>query len=464
MNVKNIILFLTITISILIQFSIYYYLKLPFNLFIIVNLGLIMIDILLLIAIFIPNKNTKNKQKNNISNLDGILKYLNEGVMIIKEDNTIKFFNPSAESITGFSKQDVLDIDYQAFFKIVNSNGSEVDALTNPIKKSIANNLNFVSRDFSIRTASNRLTPLSINIIPIAEEGITLITFRDISKELDEERDQLEFISTASHEMRTPVASIEGYLGLALNPKTSTIDERAKSYINKAQKSAKHLGVLFQNLLSISKAEDKRLQIRPVLIDLAKFLEKIVELHQTEAKKKNLKISFDYFKGHSKKKLAPKILVFTDKDVLMEIVSNLIENAIKYTDKGFITVSLGLNEQGNAQIGVKDTGIGIPNECIPHLFQKFYRVDNTATREIGGTGLGLFLARKLTNNIQGQLWVESELGKGSTFFLSLPRTSIEQAKKLKENIQNTAIPQQTIESPMSKYHKNTYGNNINKGV
>ena len=108
-------------------------------------------------------------------------------------------------------------------------------------------------------------------------------------------------------------------------------------------------------------------------------------------------------------------------------MNNLVENAIKYTKQGTVTV----NVSGDAEtvtITVKDSGIGIPREDIPHLFQKFYRVDNSDTREIGGTGLGLYLCRRLVEFIGGKIWVESEYGKGSTFTLSLPRLGFEDAQ------------------------------------
>jgi hypothetical protein len=109
-----------------------------------------------------------------------------------------------------------------------------------------------------------------------------------------------------------------------------------------------------------------------------------------------------------------------DKDHLREVVSNIIENAIKYTKEGLVEVDV-IGDDEQITVSVKDSGIGIPPEDLPHLFQKFYRVDNSDTREIGGTGLGLYLSRRLVENMNGRVWVESKFQKGSTFFVSLPR-------------------------------------------
>ena len=131
------------------------------------------------------------------------------------------------------------------------------------------------------------------------------------------------------------------------------------------------------------------------------------------------------------------------------MVTNLVDNAIKYTNEGAITFGLSGDNQV-AQIYVKDSGVGIPAEDIPHLFQKFYRVDNSATRTIGGTGLGLFICRKIVELYQGKIWVESQLGKGSTFFINLPRLSTEQANQALNNPSSQTIikPDVALNSPM----------------
>ena len=134
---------------------------------------------------------------------------------------------------------------------------------------------------------------------------------------------------------------------------------------------------------------------------------------------------------------------YIDPDRLREVIGNLIDNAIKYTTEGGIAVDITSDEH-NVTISVKDTGVGIPKEDISHLFQKFYRVDSSFTREVGGTGLGLYISRKIIEDSGGQVWVESELGKGSTFFVQIPRISNEKASFLQ---QQQAPAQQLITKP-----------------
>jgi len=111
---------------------------------------------------------------------------------------------------------------------------------------------------------------------------------------------------------------------------------------------------------------------------------------------------------------------------MSEVLQNLIDNAIKYTMEGYITVRL-TGDSSVIQIQVQDTGPGIPAEDIPHLFQKFYRVDSSLTRTVSGTGLGLFICRKIIEMYQGRIWIESQVGHGSTFFINLPRLNTNQA-------------------------------------
>jgi signal transduction histidine kinase len=236
--------------------------------------------------------------------------------------------------------------------------------------------------------------------------------------------------------MRTPVAAIEGYLALALNEKVSHIDSKARTYLEKAHASTQSLGSLFQDLLTSAKAEDGRLINHPVVTEMGAFLQKHTEDMRFAAEKKGLLL--DYLIGSadgitvaesSQKLVRPLYYVNVDQDRISEVIINLFDNAIKYTQSGKITVGL-TGDDKTVQIRLQDTGQGIPPEDAAHLFQKFYRVDNSATRSIGGSGLGLFICRKIIEMYDGRIWVESEVDKGSTFFISLPRISNERAVTL----------------------------------
>ena len=212
-------------------------------------------------------------------------------------------------------------------------------------------------------------------------------------------------------------------------------------YIQKAQASAKHLGGLFQDLLDISRADDNRLTNAPAVTDIVSFTKEVVDDLRVKATEKNIDLQFKPSETTTAgmTKIQPIFYANVDHGHLRELISNLTENAIKYTPQGSVVIDVN-GDSDHVVISVKDTGIGIPSEDLPHLFQKFYRVDNKETNEIGGTGLGLYLVRKLAEILQGRVWAESEYGKGSTFFIEIPRLNAQESEQLR-----TAAPVEVAE-------------------
>jgi two-component sensor kinase, probably involved in phosphate sensing len=396
--------------------------------------------------------NSVSNLENKLSAVEGksdvVINAINDGVLAISKDGNIELINPSAQQIIGWEQGDALGLNWKSVLKLVASDGKEVDDLENPISQSLSKNQPAHSDKFFLLTSSEKRILVSVVSSPVGTDGEgVIVVFRDITKEKAEEREQAEFISTASHEMRTPVASIEGYLGLALNPATANIDEKARDFITKAHESAQHLGRLFQDLLDISKVEDGRMKNNPKIININEFLKEIFEGLAPKANEKQLNYIFapDTIDEGKEKSLQPIFYANIDPDHFREVTSNLIENAIKYTPSGDVTVDI-TGDDKQISISVKDSGIGIPAEDIPHLFQKFYRVDNSDTREIGGTGLGLYLSRRLAEAMSGNLRVESKYKGGSTFYLEIPRVSSAEATQRLENI-NAESSDQADPSP-----------------
>ena len=407
----------------------------------------------------------RQKTDDNTSNLenrlsavenksDVVINAIDDGVLAISKDGNIELINPSAQQIIGWDQGDALGINWKSVLKLVTSDGKDVEDLENPIAQSLSKNQPTHNDKLFLLTSSEKRILVSIVSSPVGTDGEGIIVvFRDITKEKAEEREQAEFISTASHEMRTPVASIEGYLGLALNPATAHIDEKARDFITKAHESAQHLGRLFQDLLDISKVEDGRMKNNPKVINVNEFLKNIFDGLATKASEKQLNYIFmpDIIDEGKEKSLQPIFYANIDPDHFREVVSNLIENAIKYTPSGEVVVNV-TGDDKQISVSVKDSGIGIPAEDIPHLFQKFYRVDNSDTREIGGTGLGLYLSRRLAEAMSGNLRVESKYKEGSTFYLEIPRMSSSDAKQRlesaeaespKDSMPDSTVPEET---------------------
>lgn len=380
---------------------------------------------------------SREKMSNSIINA------LPQAVILINEENKITLFNPAASSLTGWQIKDAINLDPKSVFKFVDDKGDVIPEADNPFneayskKEAIKKTLNLSEKDGATRIISIEALPFFIDK---DKYGGMVAAIQDITDELKKQRGQADFISTASHEMRTPVAAIEGYLALAMNDKVTKIDSKARSYLEKAHTSTQHLGKLFQDLLTSSKAEDGRLTSHPTVVELGEFTEQLAEDLRFPAEKKGLSVEFLVSSGakngnlidasSAQRQVKPLYYCYVDQDRIREVLTNLFDNAVKYTESGKISLSITGNNQV-IQVSVRDTGAGIPKDDIPHLFQKFYRVDNSSTRAIGGTGLGLFICKKIVELYKGTIWADSEIGKGSVFYINIPRLSTTEVEKIK---------------------------------
>lgn len=396
------------------------------------------------------DKETLAKLQNEQTKTNFILSSMTDAVVLIAPDKRISYLNPSAETMTGWPTKNAIGLPYSNVLKFFDQKQNQLAQSQDPLAKSLATKKPVRDNNILLRTRGESLIDVSVDAMPLLDEnavetGGILTILRDMTKERQEERQRTEFISTASHEMRTPVAAIEGYLSLALNDKVATIDDRAKQYLNKAHASTQHLGQLFQDLLTSSKIDDGRLADHPEIVEIGSFLEKLSEDLRFSAEKKNLSVEFVVgadqstinASSNNSRMIRPLYYVFADPDRLREVVTNLFDNAVKYTNTGKITIGLTGNKDV-VQFYIKDTGSGIPSDDIPHLFQKFFRVDNSETRTIGGTGLGLFICRKIIELYSGKIWVKSKIGEGSTFFVNLPRIDNTRAQAKYQQMQETA--------------------------
>lgn len=385
------------------------------------------------------------------SKSDIVINAIADGVVAIGQDSTVQLINPAARTLLGWPKDEALGLDYKSVINLSDAKGNPIAENFSPIKQGLATHKPIDNNDLELTTKSGKKVLISLIVSPVNNGNDTgvIAVFRDITREKEEERQKAEFISTASHEMRTPVAAIEGYLGLAMNPATATIDDKARSYLQKAHESTQHLGRLFQDLLTVSKADDARLTPHPSVVDLIVLTREIVFSLQEKAKNKGIFLSFvpGETDAAGSRNISPMYFTYADRDQLREVISNLVDNGVKYTKQGTVTVDVKGDPQ-TVSVTITDSGIGIPPEDVPHLFQKFYRVDNTDTREIGGTGLGLYISRRLIESNNGHIGVSSTYGKGSTFFVQLPRITHEQAAAI-ENAISTGTPPPSSVTPIA---------------
>ena len=381
--------------------------------------------------------NNNNSQNGHSELAEVALNSIHDGVIITDKSGIVRFINPAAAQMLNTSVHHAMGLDYGLVIKLESKEGRELTDRENPLIQALASGQPLEPTQVSliIGQTGQRL-PVAISVQNANDSSSShVITFRNITKELAEEGEQTEFISTASHEMRTPVATIDGYISLCLNPQTATIDERARGYLTAAEKASKHLGKLFQDLLDITKLDDGHIKPHFVPVEMIELVQSISDDHQMQAKSAKLTFTFGSSEpvsfGAGNKRMSQVVYGFVDVDFMREILDNLISNAIKYTPAGG---SIYVNVRGDGDrvlINVTDTGIGISADDISHIFQKFYRADNSDTRTIGGNGLGLYLVKQRVEAMGGKVWAESAFGEGSTFYVSLPRiTSAEYEKRM----------------------------------
>ena len=371
-----------------------------------------------------------------------VLNTIDSGVIIVLSTGVIEYINPAAVSLLGGQMaQNFLGAKLEDILKLENGQGVVIPAQNNLVFYAVNNGQNYTTREYFLVNLQGQKKPVAFKVITAhSPKNERIVTFYDITSELEAESEQTEFISTASHEMRTPVASIEGYLGLALNPKTATIDERAKKYLEEAHKSSQHLGKLFRDLLDVTKLDDKRIKAHLTPIEVTSTVRSIAEGQIPKMSEKNIHFTFGSSSSanmNGGRVINQEVFAAVDVDFLREIINNLIENAIKYTNNGG---GIWVNVRGDGDrvlINVTDTGIGISPEDSKHVFQKFYRADNSETRTIGGTGLGLYIVKERAEAMSGSTWVESTFGEGSTFYVAFPRLTYEEYLRRKQIEANT---------------------------
>lgn len=394
-------------------------------------------------------QNPATAQSANLANL--VLNSIDEGVMIVHSSGIVVLVNPAAMRLLGTSDPNMVEnLQLASILNLENSEGTKIEDDVNPVLRAVMNGENFETRDLILVSIQEQRRPVAISVVcTTTGQNERIITLRDIARELEEEGEQADFISTASHEMRTPVASIEGYLGLALNPKTATIDERARKYLEEAHASSKHLGRLFKDLLDVTKLDDKKIRVQLTPVEMASTVRSIANGQVPMMSEKGIHYTFGANAARSDnttRVVNQEVYASVDIDFLREAVNNLVENAIKYTASGG---GIWVNVRGDDDhvlINVTDTGIGISPDDLKHVFQKFYRADNSQTRTVGGTGLGLYLVKQRVEAMGGKVWAESSFGEGSTFYLSFPRITAEEYQRRKQIASNIEAMSQNAQT------------------
>ncbi|TEU01996.1 sensor histidine kinase [Candidatus Woesebacteria bacterium] len=347
------------------------------------------------------------KEKNKI---DAILQSLHDGVFVIDNNFNVILYNEAATVISGFSFHEIIGRKFFEILKFVHEKDGKTD--DNFIKDTIRKGKVHKTESATLLIGKDgKRIDVGSSAAPLEDKQgrITgcVVVFRDITKEKETSRMKDEFINIAAHDLRTPATAIKGYLSMLMEGDAGEFSEEASDMLKNAYEGNERLINLIDDFLTVSRVEKGKIEIVPKKTDLTKLVETSIKELKGQAKEKGLTLEYQ------KAKLPP---VYADEERTIELLNNLIGNAIKFTDKGGVTV---YHETDGKEIvtNIVDTGPGISKEMKMFLFQKYRRGGGRSN--VTGLGLGLYISRLIIEGSGGRIWARSEEGKGATFSFSL---------------------------------------------
>jgi PAS domain S-box-containing protein len=365
---------------------------------------------------------TNAKEDVERSQLNSLVNSMADGVIAVDTTAKVALYNAAALNVLDLNSS-MKGKALKRFVSLVDKDQQPVDV----VKLVLDTKLATVSRDYRIKYSDGSFANLYLSIAPVhlgygqkGSQGFVLL-LRDITREksLEEERD--EFISVVSHELRTPIAISEGNISNAqvMAEKTGDMD-KIKASLEEAHNQIVFLADMINDLATLSRAERGKLVLEVEDIDVEKLVTDLTTNYKHDADAKGLGIT-----SSVKGKLTP---LSSSKLYVREVLQNFITNAIKYTEKGSVTITASQNDKGTV-FEVSDTGIGISKSDQERVYDKFFRSEDFRTRQNSGTGMGLYVTMKLTRLLHADIDLESELNKGSTFRIAIPNVKPEEAAK-----------------------------------
>lgn len=357
--------------------------------------------------------------------LEVILNTTIESILAIDKHGTILTANAAAIGLTQLSREEIVGKNMNDIF------GWTRDLQPFTVRYDNENSLTIPNLEFTDHTGATHFVRLIVARVSgdQAQEAIqTIVTVHDETKTRELENMKIDFVSMAAHELRTPLASLRGYIELISYKEGQHLSEETSKYLRQALKSSNELGGLINNLLDVTRIERGTLTLHMEHVDLAETVSQVVNDQRFAAEDKNITLSYDGPASGDD--------VSADGIALREVINNLLTNALKYTEPhGAVRVTL--RRDGDFYItSVHDTGVGIPKKALPYLFTKFYRVHGGLDSGSTGTGLGLFISKSIVERHNGTISVTSEEGAGSVFTFTIPVADEHQLAELKQQDQS----------------------------
>lgn len=379
-------------------------------------------------------KRTKDLEQIRAKN-EAILTSIGDGLVVVDKEGKITYINKSFEEMLGWKAQEIIGKSMVEVVPREDVNGVEVlfkeRILTQVLsgKKFVANLTNpfyYIRKDKTRFPVSSIVAPvvLASKIVGAVE------VFRDITKEKEIDKAKTEFVSLASHQLRTPLSTVSWYSEMLLAGDVGEMTPEQKKYLEEIYHGNQRMVDLVNTLLDVSRIELGTFIMESKPIDIVKLAQGVIEEHKLQIREKRIRFSNSFGKNIQNIQADPKILRM--------VVQNLLSNAIKYTPEGGkveVSISLKRGNLKNVESGFKnrktaggdtvllkiiDTGYGIPIDQQNKIFTKLFRADNVIGKDTEGTGLGLYIAKSIVEQSGGKIWFESDENKGTTFYVQLP--------------------------------------------
>lgn len=342
------------------------------------------------------------------SRLQTIISCMADGVLVTNLEGQLVLWNVSAVNMLKLTGTDKSGQPLNHYIK----NKSVIKSLKE-ILDSKDSDYSMMTREIQVDEQGSVLMA-KIALIRDKEKKVlgTVTVLSDITKLKEIDKIKSQFVSMVAHELRAPLAAIEGWLEVVISGEGGGDSEQNQKWLKRAKERSHSLLELVNDLLIINRMEAGRIAQKMETVQLSDIIEKIVEFLKPEAEKRNISCEFQFPKNLT--------TIQADKSDMEKLFTNLINNAMKYNLKGGRIIIKAVKDESYVCIQVQDTGVGILSENIKHIFDDFFRVEDETTKKISGTGLGLTIAKRIVDSHFGKIEVESKLGKGSTFFVFLP--------------------------------------------
>lgn len=346
---------------------------------------------------------------------EAMLGSIGDGVVATDKDGAIIFVNQAAKDMIAWDDS-MVGKKLAEVSLLADENGKHVVVEKHPLhlcltkrKKIISTNYHFVKKDKMDLAVYISAMPIFLKdkIIGAIE------VFRDITQEKEIDRIKSEFVFLASHQLRTPLSTINWYVEMLMSGDAGPINEDQKNYLKEVYSGNQRMVEMVNDLLNVSRLDLGTLAVQLVPVDLKNLIDEEIKANLPAIEDKKMSVNCRVNTGLKG--------VETDIKMIKMLLQNLITNAIKYTPNGGkIEIKVDLDGKKGYILSVADNGYGIPEAAKEKIFTKLYRADNVMAKEITGTGLGLYMVKSIVEKLQGKIWFESQVDKGTTFFTSFP--------------------------------------------